>query len=416
MASSTEPVVLHIFSGPKNNLCSQCVRCEKLRTQHANDNKFRIMPSGDLKFHLTHHARDRDNHVKVCEQDYLNCECGAPSLTPKDCKAKDCENLLNDVVFNRLVRWSRAGRFLTIIAGIPCNSYSKARFKGELHFQGDGGVPAIRDRDHRLGLPGLPDGLRRSLALNNELTRRSLILCASVWAAGGEVLIENPPDYADDQGLWTTNPYTGERGVKGEQGGAGDRWRQLERQHCPLWKCPWMVAFIKATGGGALLDFAQCIFDADFQKYTSLYVTPHWREAAPQAFSRFDGHPCRCKQPHKRQATGRREDGSYESEDAATYPREMNITLANAVHEMLDRRREMVSFGTMIGATREPLPPPDAAEKERRAAAIEPFLAMVHTVEATRACDPHFAGEAAADAGHGGQRTMESFMKRPRLG
>lgn len=101
-----------------------------------------------------------------------------------------CCNLMVSTVYEWILKEARRGKYLCVVAGIPCNGYCVARFDP------DGGARPLRDSDHLMGLPGLCDNDRRSLALSNALTVRALALCTAVWEAGGEVLIENPPDCA----------------------------------------------------------------------------------------------------------------------------------------------------------------------------------------------------------------------------
>ena len=108
--------------------------------------------------------------------------------------------------------------------------------------------------------------------------------------SGGEVIIENPPDYADLNALWASDPRSGNR---------------LEKRHCPLWHLSWVKSFAALTGA-KYLHFAQCQLGSDFQKYTTLLVTPRWLERAsallqafgdesltfhPSPFTRFTLHP-----------------------------------------------------------------------------------------------------------------------------
>ena len=72
-----------------------------------------------------------------------------------------------------------------------------------------------------------------------------------MWESGGEVLIENPPDYGAF-GLWATNPRTGQRDEANPYA-----QQRLQPRHAPIWMMPWMRAFLRATGC-TLMDFAEC--------------------------------------------------------------------------------------------------------------------------------------------------------------
>ena len=293
--------VLHLFSGPSGE-----------------PDDFGAV----LKEMLKH--KGTRQRLRVRDVDYINCRCGDGDLA-SCCAAElrrlgyNCDNLLRDEVFRDLLAECEQGLYRIIIAGIPCNTYCVARFNGK-------GARALRDRDHPWGLPGLTPEETEQLNIGNELTRRSLLLCAAVWKSGGEVLIENPPDYAAP-GLWCTDRRTGEHQFR--------HMFEEQQRHCPLWQMPWMRAFEEATCSQKL-DFAQCQFGSDFQKYTTLLVTPEWRRVAAKCFDQLDGAACRCAQPHEQRATGRGLDGGYLSRHAAAYPMQMKALLARAVVMLLE--------------------------------------------------------------------------------
>ena len=209
--------VLHIFSGPSEG---GGTFAEILRTL----------------------GKQRRRRVIVREVDWTNCHCSDEDAQAQrrfctEDKRRKCENLLRDSVYSELRAECEAGHYDCIIAGIPCNSFCKARFEAD-----DNGARPLRDREHPYGLANLSAAARRSLATNNELTRRSLELTAAVWGSGGEVLIENPPDYAV-WGLWSTDPVTGISGMNE---------RRREPRHCPLWHLPWVQLLISFTGAREL--------------------------------------------------------------------------------------------------------------------------------------------------------------------
>ena len=215
--------VLHLFSGPSGE-------------------------TDDFAAVLKAMVMNKRTHVRVRDVDFVNCRCADGDIS--GCSMAElrrlgysCENLLRDEVFRDLLAECESGSYGAIIAGIPCNTYCVARFNGK-------GARALRDRDHPWGLPGLTPMEMEQLDVGNELTRRSLLLCAAVWRAGGEVLIENPPDYASP-GLWCTDRRTGEHQPR--------QMFEEQHRHCPLWQLPWMRAFEEATRAEKL-DFAQCQF------------------------------------------------------------------------------------------------------------------------------------------------------------
>jgi hypothetical protein len=226
--------VLHLFSGPSGNLDDQ-----------GRESSLQQL----VKRKGARSGRD----VTVREVDYVNCACGEKGGECSEERQRrwPCDNLLRDSVFHRLLRECEDGHYAAIVAGIPCNGYCVARFDGTMA----NSIP-LRDNQHPLGLPNLALRERRQLATSNTLTRRSLLLCAAVWRAGGEVLIENPPDYSEF-GLWASDRATGE--IRREY-----RFEEQHR-HCPLWRLPWVRKFLEATGA-RLLDFAQCQLQGDYQK------------------------------------------------------------------------------------------------------------------------------------------------------
>lgn len=277
--------------------------------------------------------RGRAARIRVIEYDILNCGCSGASddacTIPSDSRGRHanyhCSNLLRDEVFDALIEDCRAGRFAAIIAGIPCDGYCKARFLAE---DGLGGPRPLRRREWPTGTPWRLDRLgdREALARSNALTVRGLSLCAAVFETGGEALIENPPDYGTF-GLWATNPRTGEPCA----------WRRrtlLEPRHCPLWLTPWAIMFVRCVADSRFYDFAQCTLGSCYEKYTRLLATPGFPQLAPSPMATFDGRRCTCESAHARQAIGK------DAAAAATYPRQMNVMIARAVLQIIEKRIE----------------------------------------------------------------------------
>ena len=277
--------------------------------------------------------------MRCHEIDYLNCECGyaehnqeadppAGERQGGGCYCADpqtCGNILRDEVFDRLLADARGGRFLCIVAGIPCDGYCTARFRSEM----DGLARPLRNRYRPHGLPDLSAHHRARLATSNSLTVRGLMLCAAVWESGGEVLIENPPDYGAYGELWAVNPRTG----KDDE---ALRNLKFNGDHCPLWKTDWAEAFLAATKSRKF-SFAQCQFGSAYQKYTVLAATLRWAQLGPSGhtpFECFHGRYCRCRGAHEKRAIGVDAHGRYVSEAAAWYPREMNLAIARAVRAL----------------------------------------------------------------------------------
>ena len=179
--------------------------------------------------------RGRAVRIRVIEYDLLNCGCcdgGAelchlPRHSRGSVPSVHCGNLARDSVFAPLLEDCGAGRFVAIVAGIPCDGYCKAKFLSQ--DADDGGPPPLRRRAWPTGAPWELKELRwrKKLALSNLLTVRGLELCAAVFESGGEALIENPPDYGI-YGLWTKDP-------RSAGSGTDSAWRKenlFEPRHC----------------------------------------------------------------------------------------------------------------------------------------------------------------------------------------
>ena len=367
--------LLHLFSGPSD--------------KHGDPRS--------LAHQVEYKGSERGLHLRVDEYDWVHCHCSSGSGSnralchpaPHEPWRTRCFNLLRGEVFDELLAYCHQGQYAAVVAGIPCHTFCVARFRE------DNGAKALRDKQHPFGLPHLSDSARTVVAEANELTRRALVLCAAVWERGGEVMIENPPDYSAF-GLWCTSQRTGEREEK--------YFTESQERHCPLWALPWVQAFMEAMQA-RLLHFAQCRLngggDADFQKYTTLFVTPRWMMAAGKALSTFDNNPCRCLGKHRRQATGRDEQGNYLSARAAQYPTEMVIKIAQALLDLLAANSPPPSFAAMIGASPVQLPPVDLGS--RQAEVIRLLNPQLHSIGARRACSAKTAGVPS----HKGQMTLD---------
>ena len=323
--------------------------------------------------------------MRCHEIDYLNCECGyaehnqeadppAGERQGGGCYCADpqtCGNILRDEVFDRLLADARGGRFLCIVAGIPCDGYCTARFRSEM----DGLARPLRNRYRPHGLPDLSAHHRARLATSNSLTVRGLMLCAAVWESGGEVLIENPPDYGAYGELWAVNPRTG----KDDE---ALRNLKFNGDHCPLWKTDWAEAFVAATKSRKF-SFAQCQFGSAYQKYTVLAATLRWAQLGPSGhtpFECFHGRYCRCRGAHEKRAIGVDAHGRYVSEAAAWYPREMNLAIARAV-------RALAKTAVESGGG-----PRSSVDRAARVDALRDTWALLRSEETARSCNPHTAG------------------------
>jgi hypothetical protein len=389
--------VLHLFSGPAGDLDADGV-----------DSSFAGL--------LAELAKRQQRNVRTRELDYVNCGCDDGTCDRHQAARRfgfQCDNLLKDEVFDRLLGECLDGKYKACVAGIPCNSFCVARFNSV-----GGGASALRDKKHMWGLRNLTRAELVELAGANDIVRRSLVLLIAVWQSGGEVLIENPPDRSEP-GLWAYDPQFGELRPKFDLIG---QHRHCARERLPLpvsppvcrplplprrpssplrpsgaarpplavWRLPWLQDFIEVTGA-KFVDFAQCQFGGDYQKYTRFLITPRWLEAARQVFSRLDGVPCRCPSRHRRRASGMDEHGRYESAKAAKYPREVNRLLARATL-LLIRHDGEEPGGDLTwllgGSARLPMPSVGA-----RTAAMRTLWQKLGSDFARALCDPALVGK-----------------------
>ena len=102
----------------------------------------------------------------------------------------------------------------------------------------------------------------------------------------------------------------------------------MHADHSSLWQMPEMIE-LKASIGGKTVTFAQCMFGADWQKYTTfLYSAGFDEQLAPL-------HALLCTHPdgtHTASAGGVRDaNGTWNSREAAAFPADLNLFLAQAV-------------------------------------------------------------------------------------
>ena len=324
--------------------------------------------------------------MRCHEIDYLNCECGyAEHNQEADPPAGERQG--GGLLLRRPADvWQHPPR-----RGLRPAARGRARRALPVHRRWDpvrwllhGAVPpengwpratAAQPLSSPRSAPDLSAHHRARLATSNSLTVRGLMLCAAVWESGGEVLIENPPDYGAYGELWAVNPRTG----KDDE---ALRNLKFNGDHCPLWKTDWAEAFLAATKSRKF-SFAQCQFGSAYQKYTVLAATLRWAQLGPSGhtpFECFHGRYCRRRGAHEKRAIGVDAHGRYVSEAAAWYPREMNLaSRACRARSGEDSRRE---WGR-------------AAELRRPRSArgrIARYVGVAGKEETARSCNPHTAG------------------------
>ncbi len=163
-------------------------------------------------------------------------------------------DLLDDAVFQKLLKEAMTGMFHVGVFGIPCSTFSVARINNES--SQEGGPKPVRNREptNRMGLTGLNENQLREVQNANLLMLRSIELATAICQHGGQVIFENPVDRG--------NHDSHDSVVR-------DRHDPAWAQHAPLWTMPAMVA-MRTLLGLQEVTFAQCRMGGDFQKWTTL--------------------------------------------------------------------------------------------------------------------------------------------------
>ena len=207
-------------------------------------------------------------------------------------------NLVDDGVFAEVMELIQSGAVKAVLLGTPCGTFSVLRIPQQ---DGREGPPQLRDRLHPMGMPGVPRQNLNELATANVLVRRTVIIAQAIADAGGVFIIENPPDRGD-----------------------GPLYQAKFASHAPLWLVPEVIELADRTGA-IKITFPQCALGSDFQKWTTLLVSP---QLVPQL---VDLSRLACQHPdgHRDVAVGAR------AARAAAYPPLMNRRLAEAISDCL---------------------------------------------------------------------------------
>ena len=246
-----------------------------------------------------------------------------------DCDAKhgggDDANILNDAFFTSIFNLVRNGHYAAVFTAPPCSTYSVARHFPAVRPGRDSGPPVVRKRDEILGIKDVPAGHQRELRRANEITRRTAVLLTAAFRAGAQFILENPADRGDKE---NTLLY------------------QIE-EHGPIWLDPYVKA-LSGSCGAESVTFAQCMFGANVQKYTTLLFTaglaPMLRPLHQMVCSHAPG-------THTMAGGAQRDDGSWNSASSAAYPTDFNTFVCDAL------------FTYIVG--REASEPPAAAAADR---------------------------------------------------
>ena len=258
-----------------------------------------------------------------------------------DCDAKngggESADILNDAFFTSLFNLVRNGHYAAIFTAPPCSTYSVARhFTADRPGQ-DRGPPVVRTRKQILGISNVPVKHQRELRRANEVTRRTALLLTAAYRAGTEFVLENPADRGDEK---QTLLYQ-------------------VAEHGPIWLDPHVEALRRSCSAESV-TFAQCMFGADVQKYTTLLFTaglaPMLRPLHQMVCSHSPG-------THAMAGGAQRADGTWNSAPAAAYPADFNLFVSDAFvtyilgREGNDATRPIVTASADPGDTS---PPPQS--------------------------------------------------------
>ena len=273
-AAATSPAatprrVLHLFSGPKD------------------------LPQGLA-------ALLRKESVEVKEFDTLD-EC---------VWLGQLDQLLDDAVYERELSLSEDGFYGGCVEGIPCSTFSMARFR-------PGGPPVVRRKpDEVRGVRDPPAGHEHEAERANVLVQRAVAIARAIHSSGGFYIIENPIDRSDAEmskekrlGYWP--------------------------EHVALWQMEEMVRLIEDTGA-RVLHFPQCAVGGAAQKWTTLVYSPSLH------LESLEGLVCSHSRSDHRFRHRRAADGTWGTASLAAYPPALNQALADAILRFFAERSEAV--------------------------------------------------------------------------
>ena len=105
-------------------------------------------------------------------------------------------DLRDDLVYTKLAADIKAGIYNFIVAGPPCNTFSRVRSHS-------GGPPPLRSSEHPYGLPNLGIKHKETIREHSLLALRTSQLCTLVHSLGGGFAVENPAHVAQaDPSIW----------------------------------------------------------------------------------------------------------------------------------------------------------------------------------------------------------------------
>ena len=255
------------------------------------------------------------------------------------------EDLLDDSVYESMLRRAKAGEFIAIIAAPPCSSFSISRFikaKG-----GTVGPSPLRTRSSIVGLDGVTGAAATQLRDTNVLVRRMCAIILAGHIVGTQYIVENPSDRGDPS---QPDIY-------------------LHEDHGPLWLMPAVVALARVTEAHSA-TFPMCAFHSPWQKFTTLLYSAGFETWLSTLSS------LRCHhRSHESMAGGEKDEHGWNSARAAAYPADFNFFLSRSIAALGDARlqpeapiAEHQQDGPGRGATKAAPEPPAAPATTKRPA------------------------------------------------
>ena len=224
-------------------------------------------------------------------------------------------DILNNNVYENILRRSQRGEFLAVFAAPPCSTFSICRFT-KSQSASDGGPPVVRRRSggQVTGVANCPPAHRRELKQANELVARTCAILHAAVEAGSEFAVENPADRGNVENLNTF----------------------VDADHAPLWLMPDILRLSKFASC-RYSTFPMCAFGVDYEKPTTFMYTP----GLAKHLQDLDTLRCTHGNKHSGKAGGEKADGVWNSAAAAAYPAELNLWIAQAISHLATAHREV---------------------------------------------------------------------------
>ena len=252
------------------------------------------------------------------------------------------DDLLNDSRYVEILQQAAAGAYDGIMAAFPCVTTTVARCFDASGNNSDYGPRKIRDADRPDGLPKseLSRAEYRELLTANRLADRmvEVMIAAHKSPRRTTLSLENPSD----------------RGIPGSP------QHMADVSHGSLWGMSQFRRLREAIPNSSTATFANCRFDAESQKYITIWYT----NDAAKVFDKLNGPNYPCNHPpgtHKAVAGGRDQYGHWLSTDTAKYMVGFSTTLAMGFTFARTGDPSPISMRVSSSdATTEPVAQPDA--------------------------------------------------------